>query len=479
MIKVLFAAAEAVPFVKTGGLGDVAGTLPRELKKQDIDVRVILPKHGVIPEHFKREMTKKAELEVAVAWRQQYCGIEELEYQGVTYYFVDNEYYFGKRTAPYGHYDEAECYAYFARAVLECLPHIDFQPDILHCHDWHAGMIPVFLKTQYEKDPFYHGIRTMFTIHNLGYQGRFPKEIVSDVLALDWEYFNNGSIAYQDGVNFMKGGLFFSDILSTVSHTYADEIQYPFFGEGLDELLRNRKQSLFGILNGIDYNEFNPATDDKIFVNYDATNPGLKRQNKAKLQERLGLPVADVPLLGVVSRLVSAKGFDLAERVIFDLLKVEDVQVVILGTGEPKYEHMFKQAAWQYPDRVSANIYFDDTLARQIYAASDMFLMPSLFEPCGIGQLIAMRYGSLPIARETGGLKDTIRSYSRSSSEGNGFSFANYNAHDMLYTIQRAIRYYNDRPEWIKIVKNAMNCDFSWKQSAKEYVKIYQDLSGN
>lgn len=478
MLKILFAASEAVPFVKTGGLGDVIGTLPRELKKQGIDVRVMMPKHGVIPERFKQKMVRKQTMEVAVSWRKQYCGIEELEYEGVTYYFVDNEYYFGKRNAPYGHYDEAECYTYFCRAVLESLPQVGFQPDVLHCHDWHTGMIPVFLADQYRKDPFYQQVKTLFTIHNLRYQGRFPKEIVPEVLGLDWEYFNNGSIEYHDSVNFMKGGLVFADAISTVSRTYAQEIQYPFFGEGLDGLLRSRRDRLFGVINGIDYQEYNPQTDDKVYVNFDVNTPDLKWRNKTKLQERLGLPIAeDIPLIAIVSRLVGPKGLDLIDHTLFELLVSEEVQLVVLGTGEAKYEQLFKHAAWEYPDRVSANIFFDEMLARQIYAGADLFLMPSLFEPCGIGQLIAMRYGALPIVRETGGLKDTVLSYNKHTGEGNGFSFTNYNAHDLLYTTRRAIGYFEDKAHWRKIVQNAMSCDFSWSQSAQPYITIYRELA--
>ncbi|SHI48390.1 glycogen synthase GlgA [Propionispora hippei] len=476
MLKVLFAAAEAVPFVKTGGLGDVIGTLPRELKKQGVDVRVILPKHGVIPEKYKRQMVLKQTLEVAVSWRKQYCGIEELEYEGITCYFVDNQYYFGSRPAAYGHHDEAECYTYFCRAVLECLPVLDFQPDILHCHDWHTALIPVFLQAQYRLNPFYQQMKTLFTIHNLRYQGRFAKEIVPDILGLDWEYFNNGSIEYHDSVNFMKGGLIFADLISTVSRSYAEEIQYPFFGEGLDGLLRHRRKQLIGIINGIDYNEYDPAADEVLHTHYDANSPELKQKNKRSLQEKLGLPRVDIPVIGIVSRLVGPKGFDLVANILFELLGSEDIQLVVLGTGEGKYEELFRHAAWRYPDRVSANIFFDDALAHQIYAGADLFLMPSLFEPCGIGQLIAMRYGALPVVRETGGLKDTVQSFNRITGQGTGFTFDNYNAHDMLFTIRRAIRYYYDKENWLKIVRNAMAKDFSWHASAQAYLDVYQKL---
>lgn len=475
MLKVLFVAGEAVPFAKTGGLGDVVGTLPRELKKQGVDVRVIMPKHGVIPEAFTQKMTVKAVLDVPVGWRREYAGIQELEYEGVPFYFIDNERYFN-REGLYGYFDEGECYAYFCRAVLECLTHIEFQPDVIHCHDWQTGMVPVFLKAHYGHDAFYSGIRTLFTIHNLRYQGVFPKDIVPDLLGLPWEYFNNGSIEFYDQASFMKGALSYANRISTVSKSYAEEIQYPYYGEKLDGFLRQRSRDLVGIINGIDYEEYDPATDKQIFANYSLDNMDGKQENKIKLQERIGLPAINVPLIGVVSRMVGPKGFDLIERVLHELVATEDVQIVVLGTGEAKYEQMFKHAAWQYPDRVSANIYFDDALARQIYAGADLFLMPSVYEPCGIGQLIAMRYGCLPIVRETGGLKDTVGSYDRHTRRGNGFSFANYNAHDMLYTIKRALGYYKDKPNWERIMKNAMKADYSWQKSAQQYYEVYQAL---
>ncbi|MCE5286472.1 MAG: glycogen synthase GlgA [Pelosinus sp.] len=476
MLKILFAAAEAMPFAKTGGLGDVVGTLPRELNKQKVDARVILPKHSAIAPSFRDQMKLIKTLKVPVGWREQYCGVEMLEYQGVIFYFIDNEEYF-KRPSIYGHWDEGECYAYFCRAVLECLPELDFKPDVIHCHDWHAGMIPVFLKAFYQENAFYKGIHTLYTIHNLRYQGIFPKELVPDILGLDWEYFNSGGIEFYDQVSFMKAGLYYADLISTVSKTYAQEIQYPFYGEQLDGFLRSRNSDLNGIINGIDYDEYNPETDNKIFVNYDAKNSQLKQENKLHLQEKLGLPTIDVPMLGIVSRLVGPKGLDLIERILHELVATEDLQVVVLGTGEEKYEDLFRTVAWQYPDRVSAHIYFNDSLARQIYAASDMFLMPSVYEPCGIGQLIAMRYGSVPIVRETGGLKDTVQPYNQHSGKGNGFTFTNYNAHDMLFTIKRALGFYENQKTWKKIVANAMKADYSWENSAKQYKEVYTKIS--
>ncbi|MDD4600187.1 MAG: glycogen synthase GlgA [Negativicutes bacterium] len=476
MIKVLMAAAEAVPFVKTGGLADVIGSLPKALREQGVDVRVILPKYDAIGADFKQQMTLKAELSVPLSWRQQYCGVEELVYQGVTFYFIDNEYYF-KRPGLYGHYDDAERYAYFARAVLECLPALDFKPDIIHCHDWHTGMINAFLKAHYAHDPFYQEMKTLFTIHNLGYQGVFAKEITQDILGLDESYLSPDKLEFNDGVNFMKGGLVFADQISTVSRTYAEEIQYPYFGEKLDGLLRQRRDDLTGIVNGLDYDLYNPATDARLFANYGVKTIDKKQENKTKLQEKLGLPVRrDIPLIAIVSRLVPSKGLDLIAHILDELLGHESVQLVVLGTGDDKYQQLFEQAAWQYPGKVSSNVCFDENFAHQIYAGADLFLMPSLYEPCGIGQLIALRYGTLPVVRETGGLKDTVLSYNKYTDKGNGFTFAHYNAHDMLYTIKRALGLYYDIPVWNRIVTNAMSSDYSWQESAKQYVGLYHKL---
>lgn len=477
MVKVLMAAAEAVPFVKTGGLADVIGSLPKALKELGVDVRVILPKYDDIDINFKNQMTPKAMLTVPLSWRRQYCGVEEMEYDGVTFYFIDNEYYF-KRPGLYGHYDDAERYAYFARAVLECLPALDFKPDVIHCHDWHAGMISVFLKAHYGHKLTYRDIKTLFTIHNLGYQGIFSAEVVEDILGLDTGYFSADKLEFHGAVNFMKGGLVFADQISTVSRTYAEEIQYPYFGEKLDGLLRQRRDCLTGIVNGIDYEVYNPQTDEFIFTNYGVESVDKKQENKAKLQAALGLPVRrDVPLLAMVSRLVSSKGMDLIARIIDELLGHENIQLVVLGTGEERYQRLFQHSAWQYPGKVSVNLCFDEKLAHQIYAGSDVFLMPSLYEPCGIGQLIALRYGTLPVVRETGGLKDTVLSYNKYTGQGNGFTFAHYNAHDMLYTIKRALGLFYDKPVWNRIVTNAMNSDYSWQESAKQYVSLYQKLA--
>jgi starch synthase len=486
MIKVLIAAAEAVPFAKTGGLGDVIGSLPKELIKQGVDARVIMPNYQDIPERFKREMVFKNHFFVQVGWRQQYCGILEFVYEGVTFYFVDNEYYF-KRHGFYGYQDDAERFGFFCRAVVESLNKIDFMPDVIHCHDWHTGMVSVLLDAHYRDKAEYKHIKTLFTIHNLRYQGIFAQEILHDILSLDWKYFTPEGVEFHKSVNFMKGGLAYSDMISTVSRTYAVEIQDPYFGEELDGFLRKRQDDLVGIVNGIDYDVYNPANDKGIYSQYDVHTLEQKIRNKTELQSRLGLPVREeVPVIALVSRLVGPKGLDLVERMFLDLVKQAaavgaefyDLQLVVLGTGEARYENFFKYMAWQYPGKVSANIMFDEDLAHQIYAGSDMFLMPSLYEPCGIGQLIAMRYGCLPIVREIGGLRDTVRPFNEQTCEGNGFTFVNYNAHEMLDAINRALRTFQNKECWNKVVKSAMNSDYSWRQSASQYKEVYQKLIG-
>lgn len=471
-MKVLFAASEGSPFVKTGGLGEVVGYLPRALKKQGVEARVVLPKYEGIDPFFKEKMEFQGDITVPVGWRNQYCGIYKQEHLGVTFYFLDNEYYF-KRPGPYGYGDEGERFAYFSRAVLECLPLLDFTPQILHLHDWPTAVVSPLLQAHYGHKSFYQDMRTLLTIHNLHYQGVFPKEILGDLLSLGWDYFKADALEFYDHVNFLKGGIIFSDYLSTVSKTYAWEIQTPFFGEGLDDLLRDRKDRLYGIINGIDYEIYDPMIDPEVFVPY-RRSLSKKQANKVKLQEMLGLEQdKEAPLIAFVNRMVKQKGLDLILHV-FDEIMSLGVQVAVLGTGDPRYEDFFRGAAFRYPGRVSASILFDDSLSRKIYAGSDMFLMPSLFEPCGLSQLIALRYASIPIVRETGGLGDTVKPYDEKIKEGNGFSFTNYNAHDMLYTINRAVTFYRDKKTWARIFLNALEGDYSWNRSAREYRDLYQ-----
>jgi starch synthase len=476
-IKVLFAASEAVPFVKTGGLADVAGTLPRELIKFGADVRLILPKYKEIPEKFMERMEYIGYVYVDLAWRHQYCAVMKLEHEGLSVYFIDNEYYFN-RDGLYGHFDEAEQFAFFSKALLKVLPLIDFIPDIIHCNDWQTGVVSILLKAGFGHEEEYRDIRTVYTIHNLKYQGVFPKEILGDILGLGWEYFNPDGLEFNDCVNYMKAGIAYSDMITTVSRTYSEEIKYDFFGENMNGLLNKRADRLLGILNGIDYLENNPATDERIYKNFDVDNIGGKLENKRMLQQNLGL-MQDIyiPIISIVSRLVDQKGFDLIAWVFEEMLQL-DIQLIVLGTGDRKYEDMFRHAAGNNPGKVSANIKYDGVLAQRIYAGSDMFLMPSLYEPCGLSQLFSLRYGTVPIVRETGGLNDTIVPYNEFTGEGTGFTFKNYNAHEMFDAIKRALRFYREKENWKSIVINGMSQDFSWSKSAREYIAMYEKVLG-
>lgn len=474
-MKVLFAVSECVPFVKSGGLADVAGSLPKELKRLGTDVRVMMPKYGTIPQAIREKMTKKHEFIVSVGWRDQFCGIEEYIQDGITYYFIDNEYYF-KRDSLYGYFDDGERFAFFNRAVLEAIRMLDYYPDVIHCHDWHTGMIPFLLKTEYQKKNGYGFMRTVFTIHNLGFQGIMPKDALKDLFDLDDSYFNTDQLEFYGNINFMKAALIASDRITTVSPTYMDEIQTEYYGEKLDGLLRSRVSDLEGILNGIDDEFYNPEKDSFLVKTYDANHRNHKLVNKKAIQERFGLPQASqIPLMVMVTRLTKQKGLELVKHV-FNEIMAEPIQFLILGTGDDEFENFFRDMEREYPDRFKAYIGFDEGLAHQIYAGADLFLMPSKFEPCGLGQMIAMRYGTLPIVRETGGLNDTVTAYDEFSGEGNGFSFKNFNAHDMLYTIKRAIHFYENDRVWNNLVKHTMSIDNSWAQSAFKYNQLYAQL---
>lgn len=475
MLNILMVTSEASPYAKTGGLADVLGSLPSALQKTGADVRVIMPKYKTIPPKLRESITHLCYVYIDVGWRHQYCGIETAKHNGVTYYFIDNEYYFGKDQL-YGYEDDGERYAFFCRAVLNSLPYLDFTPDILHCHDWQSGMVPVLLEAQYRNNDLYRSISTVFTIHNLKYQGVYQTAQMKEWFDLGDEYFTEDKLEFYGAASFLKGGLVYSDLLTTVSRTYADEIKNPFFGERLEGLLKAREKELYGIVNGIDYDEFNPRTDRFLYNTFTKSNLKGKTANKIALQQDLSLEVReDIPMIGLISRLVDQKGLDLIACV-FDEIMSEDVQFVILGTGDINYERMFQDAMNRYPGRLSVNIRFDNALAHKIYAASDFFLMPSQFEPCGLGQLISLRYGTLPIVRETGGLNDTVVSFREETGEGNGFCFTNYNAHDMLYTIRRALAIYKRKTITNQLRKKAMSCDFSWRSSAEEYRKLYEIL---
>ena len=473
-LNILFASSEVFPFAKTGGLGDVSGSLPKAISKLSADIRVVMPNYKGIPQAYKDKMEFMGYIFADLSWRHQYCGILKLVYEDVTYYFLDNEYYFS-RNELYGDFDEAEQFTFFSKAIIEMLPLIGFKPDIIHCNDWQTGIVSLLLKANY-KEPHYSKIKTVFTIHNLKYQGIFPKSVLSDLMNVDWQYFTPDGIEYHDCVNYMKAGLVYSDSISTVSPTYAQEIKTDFYGEGLKDILIKRSKDLYGILNGIDYDKNDPKTDRRIYAHYSADSISLKYENKKKLQEELGLPVRpEVPVIGIISRLTAQKGFDLIEYVLEELIQM-DIQLVLLGKGDEHYKQVFEDAASRHKDKVSASIIFSDTLAQRIYAGSDMFLMPSLFEPCGLGQIFGFRYGSVPIVRETGGLNDTVFAYNEETGAGNGFTFANYNAHDMLNTIRRAVSFYYDRKDiWKLIVERGMRADFSWNKSAREYMKMYHE----
>lgn len=475
-MNILFATSESYPFMKTGGLGDVVYALPKALRRLGIDIRVIMPKYTKISKEYSDKMEKVAEYNVQVGWRNQYCGLLHQEYNGISFYFIDNEYYF-KRGSAYGDFDDGERFSFFSKAILEAIKYIDdFTPDILHCNDWHTAIAIPLLKEHYKNDSRYNNIKTVYTIHNLKYQGLFAKEMLGELLNLGMEYFSEDKLKYYSAISFMKGGIIFADRVTTVSPTYAEEIKTEYYGEGLNGLLRSSDCNLHGILNGLDTDLNNPIIDKNLFVNYDENNVIGKEKNKESLQELLNLPKnKDIPMIGMVTRLEEQKGIDLIREVIEELLR-EDIQLVILGTGDQRYEDMFKFFAWKYPNKISANIYFDASLAQKIYAASDMFLMPSKFEPCGIGQLIALKYGSIPIVRETGGLNDTVHSYNEYTGKGNGFTFKNYNSQDMLYTIKRAINFYYNKDIWNKLITTAMKEDFSWNKSAQEYIQMYRKV---
>lgn len=480
MKNILFVASECVPFIKTGGLADVVGALPKYLDKERYDVRVMMPNYMAIPAKYKEKMQYKSHFYMELAWRSQYVGILETVLDGVTFYFIDNEYYFaGDR--PYGNiYEDIEKFAFFCRAALSALPQIGFRPDLIHCNDWQTGLLPVYLHDSFAQGEFYRGIKTVMTIHNLKFQGVWDKKTVADITGLDMYYFAPDKLEAYGDANYLKGGIVYADYVTTVSDTYAEEIKTPFYGEGLDGLMRARSNCLCGIVNGIDYEEYNPETDSYLVQPYSAVNFRKEKvKNKLALQEELDLERDGRKfMIGIVSRLTDQKGFDLVECVMEELCDT-DTQLVILGTGDPKYENLFRHYEWKYHGRVSANIYYNNERAHKIYAACDAFLMPSLFEPCGLSQLISLRYGTVPIVRETGGLRDTVLPYNEYESTGTGFSFANYNAHEMLSIVRYAKHiYYNKKREWNKLVDRGMAMDFSWKSSAKKYEELYRTMLG-
>lgn len=476
-MNVVFASAEAAPFVKTGGLGDVAGSLLAALQKAGANVIVMVPLYGTISDEYKNKMEHVAEFYVSLGWRNEYCGLERLIHNDVTYLFVDNKRYFD-RDYPYGFFDDGERFAFFSKAITESLQYLPdgFRPDILHCNDWHTALAPVFLREFYQGMPLYENVSTIFSIHNIAFQGQFSAKVLEDICGLA----HIPAAAFQltcghDAVNFMQGALNYSDAITTVSPTYAGEIQTPAYGEHLDGVLRRRREALQGIVNGIDTDHFNPETDPAIAQNFSVSDRSGKAICKAKLQEELGLTVRDdQPLMTMVTRLTRQKGMDLVTYAL-DRVLSNGVQVAVLGTGDYEYENALRYFASKYPGQMAARIQFDPALSQRMYAGSDMFLMPSLFEPCGLSQMIAMRYGTLPVVRETGGLKDTVIPYNYETGEGTGFSFANFNGDEMGDAVFRGARlFWDNHDAWNNVVTQAMNQDFSWTRSASKYMDLYR-----
>lgn len=471
-MKVLYAASEAQPFAASGGLADVAGSLPHALRKRLIGCRIVMPLYDEIPQSLKDNLRFVTSFSVPVSWRRQYCGVFETRYNGVIYYFIDNQYYF-KRQGLYGHYDDAERFAFFSRAVLEMLPYIDFKPDVIHCNDWQTALVPTFYDLFYKNNEWYTGIKTVFTIHNIQYQGQYGTELYEEVVGIPPQY--RSILDFDNCINYMKGAIETANRVTTVSPSYAWEIRDPWFSHKLDPILNARAWKLRGILNGIDTTSYNPATDIQLYEHYTADDLSGKAVNKQRLQERLGLEQnPDVPIIAMVTRLVSHKGLDLVKAALDQLMREEYVQFVILGSGDWEYESFFRSIHERYLGRLCACHGFIPELSRKIYAGADIFLMPSKAEPCGLSQMIALRYGTIPIVREVGGLRDSIQD--SGTGEGNGFTFADYDAMAMLGCIRRAIAGYWQRDGWKILVQRAMRCDNSWAKSATEYINLYKEV---
>ena len=475
-MQLFFAASEVAPFIKTGGLADVAGSLPNALAKLGHDVRVILPLYSAIPAKWRRQMTFLKRFHFPLSWRNAYCGLFSLEYQVLTYYFIDNEYYF-KREGLYGQFDDGERFAYFSRAVVEVPVQLGWSPDVIHCNDWQTGLVPVYLLEARHREPLLKHTKSVFTIHNIEYQGRFDRNILGDVLGLDEGYFREDMLSYYGDVNLVKGAIYAADYITTVSPTYAKELQYAFYAHGLEGVIADNYHKFTGILNGIDMVHNDPANDPFLPAPYSAADLSGKAACKAALQEKLGLDVnPDVPIIACISRLVAHKGYGLVTAA-FPKIMEHHVQFVVLGTGDWGIESFFRMAALEYPGRVSANLMYSAELASQLYAGADLLLMPSIAEPCGLSQMIAMRYGTVPIVRLTGGLKDSVPAYNPTTGTGLGFTFGSITPGDLLGAIDRGLEVYeNDRPNWIGLMERGMTTDFSWDQSATAYEKVYNQV---
>lgn len=475
-MKVLFVAGESVPFIKTGGLADVVGSLPYELKKEGVDVRVVLPFYKDIPEKYKNEMEDVCNFDVYMGWKTVYCGVKTLIHNNIQYYFIDNLEFFG-RDGCYGYWDDGERFAFFSMAAIEMMERVDFIPNIIHVHDWHTAMIPMLLVHKYHWIQEYENIRKVLTIHNLRFQGIYNPVILESLFGLDYTSYTDEGVKYYNSINYLKAGINFADVVTTVSPTYAEEIQTPEFGETLEGVLRYNAWKIYGILNGIDTKIYDPKTDPFIEKNFGVNRYQNKMITKESLQKELGLPVnKDIPLIASVSRLTDQKGFNLVNEIMMDVLK-EDIQYVVLGTGDENYEHSFKYFAQEHPDKMVALIEFDAEKAQKLYAASDMFLMPSAFEPCGLSQMISLRYGSVPIVHETGGLKDSVKPFNRFENTGTGFTFFDFRSPVLKDKIKEAIDlFHSDREAWKRLARRGMREDFSWKASVKEYINVYQEL---
>ena len=476
-MKLLFLTSEASPFAKTGGLGDVAGALPAALANKRVSTRAMMPLYDKISDEFRSQMKFLGARTINLGWREAYCGLFELKHRGVTWYFIDNEYYF-KRGELYGHFDDGERYAFFSRAAAELAQGLpDWRPDVIHCNDWQTALVPVYLRDHFAGEA--DDIRTVFTIHNIEYQGRYSRDLLGDLFALPDRWFNGGTMEFKGGLNLMKAGIEMADWVTTVSPSYAEELGYSFYAHGMEGVISACRHKISGILNGIDMEVYDPETDPHLFKNYSAEMPAGKQENKVQLQKLLGLaPRKNTPLVAMVTRLVGHKGLDLVAASLEAMMDI-DVQFALIGQGEWHFEQLLLNAEETYKGRFSASLMYNAALAQKLYAGADIFLMPSLSEPCGLAQMIAMRYGTLPLVRETGGLKDTVTPYIAESGTGRGFTFTNYNADDMQYVLKQAVALYQKEPKKFKAMQAAdMKLDFSWSASAGEYMKIYRNISG-
>ena len=477
-MNLLFAASEVAPFIKTGGLADVAGSLPPALAGSGHDVRVILPLYEGIGQEWRNQMTFQKYFYVRLAWRSVYCGIFSLERDGVTYYFVDNEQYF-KRGGLYGHYDDAERFAFFSRAVVEAPDQLGWHPDVIHCNDWQTALVPIYLLEERHQRPMLYNTKSVFTIHNIEYQGRYGQDLVDDLFGLDRTYLHEHMLAYHHDLNLMKGAIYAADYVTTVSPTYAEELKYPFYAHGLEGVISDNSHKLRGILNGIDTAAYNPASDHVIRASFTPDDLRGKAACKAALQQQLGLwESPDIPVVACVSRLVGHKGFELITSGFHRMMEC-NIQFVLLGTGEWGYEQFFRDMQNQYPGRVSANIMYSGSLSSAIYAGADLYLMPSISEPCGLSQMIAMRYGTIPVVRETGGLRDSVFPYNKFTGEGRGFTFAHINTDDMIHVLRQAVDLYTfEKKAWTAMMVRDMETDFSWSRSAESYLEVYSWITG-